>query len=76
MILSLYLNAKTKDELIVKQEMMNTLSGKTFRYRDIARDGSGYTCWFDCDKNTWLRVTKIIDERLKPQKKQTKKESK
>tara|TARA_R110002096_G_scaffold34017_4_gene97573 strand:- start:351 stop:575 length:225 start_codon:yes stop_codon:yes gene_type:complete len=60
-----YLKAKTFDELIVKQQMMNTLSGREYQYTESYFAKSFFYVTFKADVNRWNDISKMIDGRLK-----------
>lgn len=76
-MIKVYLKAKTFEELIEKQQMMNVLSGKKFRYNESYFAKSEFYVTFEhTNIGSWKRVFDNIEERFKARKKETKKENK
>ena len=72
-MIKVYLKAKTFDELIMKMQMMNTLSGKQYQFNEsYFAKGEFHVTFQTRDLQTWKRVSDLIEERMKQKKKPTK----
>ena len=75
-MIKVYLKAKTFDDLIVKMQMMNTLSGKQYQFNESYFAKNEFHVTFQTrDLATWKRVSDLIEERFskkQPKKKEVK----
>lgn len=71
-MVKVYLKAKTFDELIVKQQMMNVFAGKEYQYNESYYAKGEFYVTYKSDIETWKRVSPEIDKRFKNKKKKTK----
>jgi hypothetical protein len=67
-MVKVYLKAKTFDELIVKQQMMNTLAGREYQFTESYFAKSEFYVTYKSDVGTWKRISAIIEDRFKKNK--------
>lgn len=70
-MIKVYLKAKTFEELILKQEVMNKLSGKEFQYNESFYAKSEFYVTYKDGYERWKRMSAIVEERFKKPKKKT-----